>query len=688
MNRVALSSRARSILDYLLRLERPVSTSQIASRLHLSDAQVRYCFDEIELWLEQEGFELVRKPRVGTFADASPAGKEALLDALRSLDGYSLILEPEEREQLLLLRILTADSPVSLSRIREDFSVSRTTLFRDLSSVRAWLGERGLVLENRRGDGVFLAGPEVSSRQALLELLSTVLGPGLLIAAFLASDPSSIAMRTTNTRFLQEAHAFLNSLDLRIAERLTVDLESRLGLRLVDEAHAKVILSVALVLERAATARSIEEVDPPLESHPTAREAEVARQMAREIELLIEQGLPDGEVQYLTDTIVEALEIGFITLRRGDYTYEDVEDAALEMARLLASAAAKYLHPKLLHDQELIQCLALELGAVRWGLPGAARARTRRRTDGELTRGPLYSVARRALVPVLESHGYVPDDGLLGALTAHISTALERTGRAYPQRRVWIVCAAGVATARNLVARLNLQLPELGILGVASAFEVARDPGMMSGADAVISTIPLECIRGVPVLLVSAALTAKDVRGIKVKLDLGGERQAMTAGAPAGKGPPISDILSPDSIVTDACAQTWEEVVDLAGELLLQEGAVWPSYVEAMKDIVRLYGPYVVVAPGAALLHAGPEMGGRRLAMSLAVLRTPVPFGHETHDPVRLAMAFSSVDHKTHVRAVSQAIDLLGNERAKDSILAATCKETILDTIEAAVDRD
>lgn len=688
MNQVALSSRARRILDYLLRLERPVSTSQIASRLRLSDAQVRYCFDEIDLWLGQEGFELIRKPRIGTVVAASPAEKEALLNQLRSLDGYSLVLEPEEREQLLLLRILTADDPLGLSRVREELAVSRTTLFRDLSSVRAWLQERGLGLDNRRGDGVFVTGPEVGCRQALLELLSSALGPGLLIAACLASDPSSIAMRTTNRRFLEEAHNFLNSLDLREAERLVAHVESQLGIRLVDEGHARVVLSVALVLQRVPAARWVQEETQVRESDATAKEADAAWQIAREIEGVIGQELPDGEVQYLMDTIVDALEMGFVTLGPSDSSYQQIEDGALEAARLLASTAGKYLHPTLLHDQELIECLALELGASRWGLRRVPRSGTPRITDGRATQGPLCRLARRALVPTLESQGYVADNRLLDALTEHISTALERTGRAYPQRRVWIICAAGVATARNLVARLNLQLPELGILGVASAFEVARDPGMISGADAVISTIPLECIIGIPVLLVSAALTSKDVQRIKTRLSLRGEGQATTAVAWTEKGPSIVEILSPDSIVTDARARSWEEVIDLVGELLLQDHAVWPSYVEAMKDIVRLYGPYVVVAPGAALLHAGPEMGGRRLAMSLTALDTPVPFGHETHDPVRLALAFSSVDHRAHVRAVGQAIDLLSDEDAKQAILAAASKEKILEIIEDVVGND
>jgi mannitol/fructose-specific phosphotransferase system IIA component (Ntr-type) len=73
------------------------------------------------------------------------------------------------------------------------------------------------------------------------------------------------------------------------------------------------------------------------------------------------------------------------------------------------------------------------------------------------------------------------------------------------------------------------------------------------------------------------------------------------------------------------------------------------------------------------------------LAMSLVVLRKPIPFGHEFHDPVRLALAFSSVDHKTHVQAVDEAMKLLGEEDRRRSILEASSEREILENIRQMV---
>ena len=115
---VGLSSRTRDILNYLLRLEGPVSVHKVASILGLSPAQVRYCCRSLELWLHVRGLKLIKKPRVGIKVEGSVARKKALLNELQELEGRELALAPGERRPLLLLQILTAHGPLPLSELQ------------------------------------------------------------------------------------------------------------------------------------------------------------------------------------------------------------------------------------------------------------------------------------------------------------------------------------------------------------------------------------------------------------------------------------------------------------------------------------------------------------------------------------------------------------------------------------------
>ena len=62
--------------------------------------------------------------------------------------------------------------------------------------------------------------------------------------------------------------------------------------------------------------------------------------------------------------------------------------------------------------------------------------------------------------------------------------------------------------------------------------------------------------------------------------------------------------------VSEACtalqqeAGSWEEAVRLAGGLLERQGHIDPSYTEAMVNMVKELGPYIVIMPGVALAHA------------------------------------------------------------------------------------
>lgn len=124
----------------------------------------------------------------------------------------------------------------------------------------------------------------------------------------------------------------------------------------------------------------------------------------------------------------------------------------------------------------------------------------------------------------------------------------------------------------------------------------------------------------------------------------------------------LCELLTTETIRVGVEAQDWEEVVDATGELLLNTGAIQPSYVDAMKETIEELGPYVVLAPGIALLHSRPEGGVNRICMSLVILDPPVEFGHPDNDPVDLAFALGGVDESSHMEALSQLAEGLSQE--------------------------
>lgn len=108
--------------------------------------------------------------------------------------------------------------------------------------------------------------------------------------------------------------------------------------------------------------------------------------------------------------------------------------------------------------------------------------------------------------------------------------------------------------------------------------------------------------------------------------------------------------------VSEACtalqqeAGSWEEAVRLAGGLLERQGHIDPSYTEAMVNMVKELGPYIVIMPGVALAHARPENNVMQNSIGVATFRGGVSFGNESNDPVYAVFAIAARSDEEHLK--------------------------------------
>lgn len=149
----------------------------------------------------------------------------------------------------------------------------------------------------------------------------------------------------------------------------------------------------------------------------------------------------------------------------------------------------------------------------------------------------------------------------------------------------------------------------------------------------------------------------------------------------------LGDLLDPVAIRCGVRAASWQEAVAVTGDALRATGCVEDRYTNAMRDLVEESGPYMVIAPGIALLHARPTDGVRTAGLAVVTLADAVEFGHSTNDPVWLLIGLAANDDRTHVAALAQlatvledpnAIVLLRRARTPDDVLAAFALEPIL----------
>lgn len=129
----------------------------------------------------------------------------------------------------------------------------------------------------------------------------------------------------------------------------------------------------------------------------------------------------------------------------------------------------------------------------------------------------------------------------------------------------------------------------------------------------------------------------------------------------------LENLLSEDNISFHYPAETWEDVIRHGGQLMVDAGFTDPTYTEAMIDVVRDMGPYIVLAPGLAMPHARPEMGAKQVGTALVTLEKPIDFGSPENDPVSVAVFLCAPNKEEHIQLLTDIATLFEDEEFLDA---------------------
>ena len=129
----------------------------------------------------------------------------------------------------------------------------------------------------------------------------------------------------------------------------------------------------------------------------------------------------------------------------------------------------------------------------------------------------------------------------------------------------------------------------------------------------------------------------------------------------------LQDLLSEDNVSFHYPAETWEDVIRHGGQLMVDAGFTELTYTEAMIDVVRDMGPYIVLAPGLAMPHARPEMGAKQVGTALVTLEKPIDFGSPENDPVSVAVFLCAPNKDEHIQLLTDIATLFEDEEFLDA---------------------
>jgi activator of the mannose operon, transcriptional antiterminator len=622
-----LNQRQRALVARLIEDGAFIPVTELAQRLGVSPRSVRYDLEAVEAYLRSTPVRLERHRQKGVRVLVPVGEQEDWLARLRPDASALYRLSPEERRLSILAALLRRSGTVSLGRLADEMYVSRRTLVEDLKQVECWLAERQLTL-CRLPRGLSVQGEEAAWRQALAELLG----------------PSPI-------RDLQP----LAPDELRLIRSAVREAAGLLAYQLADVAVDALTVHIAVAAMRLRAGQDIRMDPAQLAELERLDEWVATGHLAVRLEQALGVRLPRDEWGYIALHLLGAKTV------RAAVPQDETTRSLSQAVDVFISAVGARLGVDLTRDGDLNSGLLLHLRPALYRMRYGLRLVNPLKEQILAQYGYLMDAVRYGVVSAPSPLGTPLVDDELAYLAMHVGASLERC---IPCKtaRVLLVCASGIGTSRLLESRMRRAFPDAEIAAVLPV-EGAHRPGAAAGIDLIVSTVPLPSLP-TPVVVVNPFLTPEDVTQIRNSLPVRGT-------APVAErmiAPVLADVLDHRAIRLDVSAGDWEDAIRLGGALLVERGTVRPSYVDAMVQMVRRVGPYIVLDKGVALPHARPEDGVLQLGFSFLRLKEPVSFGHETNDPVRLVICLASPDNEIHLRALQQLANLLSDPGARQTL--------------------
>lgn len=132
----------------------------------------------------------------------------------------------------------------------------------------------------------------------------------------------------------------------------------------------------------------------------------------------------------------------------------------------------------------------------------------------------------------------------------------------------------------------------------------------------------------------------------------------------------MSDALKREHVQIVESAADWKDAIAVAVQPLVDAGYAEPRYIDGIIENTIAYGPYFVLAPDLALLHARPEQGAIETQLAVTILREGAVF-KEGDDPVRVLITLVATDATQHIDVMRQIATMFADpaniERAATS---------------------
>lgn len=685
MGVIKINKREIKILELLLKIESSISIKELSQILEVSDRSIRYDIENINSYLNE--FELIpiEKQSKG-YLSYSKLDIEKLL--FQSSDNNENFYS-QYRDELILIKIAFEDN-INIPTICEEFNLSRSTIKASIKNSEKILDTYELKLVLNPQKGLKLSGSEENIRKFQLKLLNQ----------FRFNQENSNYKFEFLKKYISK---YFGKTDLNNIKIFINYIINSLGKVISDEAYITLLNYTVIVVERLRENNTlVYSQNSNFFQH--SLEFEIVNKAVSLLEVSENIQLNINEIIKFTDYLL------------GSHSYStsfSSLDNWIEIDILIKKIITQFSEISTINLND--DTLLLE-GLVNHIKPTVYRIKNKIELENSILEeflssySEIFTITKKALDILEKFLGESIPDSEIAFIGVHFKSALDRHQKSNTSiKNIVIVCGLGYGTSKLMAQQIKNRY-NVNIVDTIPYYQVEKFI-QTKDIDMIITNLKNLSINSkIPIVFIKTLLTNEDfnlldsynlpkynkvisiskiLNSIRLGAEIVDEKiiienlkenfKDIIIDDTTTISKNLSNFLGEKNILLNQQANTWEEAIKMAGNILIENGYVSSTYSDGMINSIKKKGSYVVVSELVALPHAKNDNNIFNTGMGLLCLDKEVLFPENTK--VKYILAFCSQDNQSHLSAIVQFVDLLKKYNFLSILEKTTSKRKIIETI-------
>jgi len=689
-----LDERGWLILKYIVD-EPTITGKELEREFCLSRKQLGYSIDKINDFLEESEYQRIERLRTGNFRISSTVIEQFESKDIKRTKHNSYTYSEKERGYIILLLILCSKDELSTVHFTSELDISKNTLLLDLKKLQDVVSPFEVNIYYSRKEGYTLIGNECSIREILILTVRKIL-----------------EMRAGREVILRIGG--FKEKDIRDIMESIREIERILKIQFTDDRLNELPYIMCLVMKRLNNGHVLKELPETFQHIVGTKEYTAIVAFANRF------GITEPlEKLYITAQIQIS---NMSSFQRGQ---NEIEGKMLEAARQVVRHFELICCVQIKEKEQLLEAL------IQHWKPAYYRIQYGYHIENSITdlilpkHNYLHEIVKKAVYPLEEMLGKKLPEEELAYFTLLFGGWLRREGLldfVEERKRAIVICANGISVSNFLFITLRELFPEIEMLTCMSIREFQENPVLPEDYNIIFATERLDTdkiqflvtpflneyskqkfrekvsqeLDGVhsqtikittllDIIEQHTTIHSREqlIRSLKRYINAGNEKRreeySEHSGGYAASDITLQELLMEETIKVLEEAKEWKEVLRLGAAPLLEKGCIEKRYLDRVIEIIEKEKPYIMVADGVVIAHAGVMDGVKSVAMSLVKLPERISVGGYLDADVVIILG--TPDTTLHLRALYGLIEILEDEKKIERLHQSKTKQEIMELL-------